>query len=108
MVVLVSVALGTVVYRQFATMPTAIPSEAGPVGSVSKRALETPAVPVTNVEPVPAGKASPDEVAKGIAADLSTEENTAANAETTTEKGTVTNGAASLNDYGNAYDDSKL
>jgi len=107
--VLISVALGAIVYRQFLTVPALVPSEGSPVGTELKRVSETPATPAAaNIDPVPAGKASPDEVAKGIAADLSTEESTATNAETTTEKGTATNSAAALNDYGNAYDDSKL
>ncbi len=104
-----AVGMGAVAYGQFTSVSgRPIPKQTA-LDATSQKAPDAPVarVSVTDENPLPDGTLLPDEVVKGIEADLQEEEGSLKD-ETTVEKGAATDGAAVLNDYGNVYDETKL
>lgn len=105
--ILAMLATGAVIYRQYAAVPTLPTSLGSYADQASRKGVETPTTVAAEADPIPAGELSPDDIAKGIGADLEKEEGSVKN-ETTTEKTGATDKASALIDYGNAYDENNL
>jgi len=106
-VILAMLVIGAVVYRQYAAVPTLPTSLGSYADQASRKGPEAPTTVATEADPIPTGELSPDDVAKGIGADLGKEESSVKD-ETTTEKTGATEKASTLNDYGNTYDENSL
>ncbi len=104
-----AVGMGAVAYSQFTSVSGRSALKQTSLEMTSRKAPDAPVAPVvmTDENPLPDGTLLPDEVVKGIEADLREEEGSLKD-ETTVEKGAATEGAAVLNDYGNVYDETKL
>ncbi len=103
--VLAAFAIGSVVYRQFASVGPVSPFRSGSLGSVSQGNAGTSDAVVE--EAIPDGDISPDDVAKGIGDDLLKEEN-GTESEAVAEKESATAGAKVLNEYENAYEENNI
>ncbi|NTW76053.1 MAG: hypothetical protein HGB34_04090 [Candidatus Moranbacteria bacterium] len=103
--VLAAVAIGSVVYRQYALVTPGSTFRNGALGSVSQGNAGTSDAVVE--ETIPDGDISPDDVAKGIGDDLLKEES-GTESEAAAEKESATAGATVLNEYENAYEENNI
>jgi hypothetical protein len=103
--VLAAFAIGSVVYRQFASVTPGSTLRNGTLGTVSREQAGTSDTVAEEV--IPAGDISPDDVAKGIGDDLLKEES-GTESEAAAEKESATAGAKVLNEYENAYEENNI
>lgn len=103
--VLAAFAIGSVVYRQFASVTPGSTFRSGTLGTVSRE--QTGTSDTVAEEVIPDGDISPDDVAKGIGDDLLKEES-GTESEAAAEKESATAGAKVLNEYENAYEENNI
>lgn len=103
--VLAAFAIGSVVYRQYASVTPGSTFRSGALGTVSReKTVKSDAVAE---DAIPGGDISPDDVAKGIGDDLLKEED-GTESEAAAEKESATAGAKVLNEYENAYEENNI